>query len=253
MYFGDVLKALGRRWYVLVAGLVVIAVAAGLAIKWVPTQYEASGQMLLLLPADATGITTPTNPYINLQAGLITTASVVAGTLSTKDSQREMKAKGFTSEYAVALDPGGGPLLLITADDTNPQRAVATRDEVIKRLDGELARIQQDENVPVTQLIHSRTFSVTQFAEALPGSKIRALAVIGAVGVILTLIVALMIDRYRPARKRPRRSRARRSRETGPDDETQADPQSPSVDNDSELASSATSTVEHEVVGEPRR
>lgn len=232
MYFTDVLQALKRRWRVLVVGAVLIAIAAGGAIKFVPTQYEASGQMLLLLPADATGVTTPTNPYINLQSGLVTTASLIASNVSTKDTQRAMKAAGYTSEYAVALSPEGGPLLLITADDTDPKRATATRNEVIKRLTAEIARIQTTENVPPQQLIHPRTFSVTKSGEALPGSKIRALAVIGAGGIILTLIIALAIDRFRGSDKRRRPSRKER-RESAENETAEVEPESKSAENES--------------------
>ena len=50
---------------------------------------------MLLLPADATGAATPTNPFLNLQPGLTITASLIAGAVSTKETQRDMVATGF--------------------------------------------------------------------------------------------------------------------------------------------------------------
>ncbi len=208
MYFQDAIRILLRRWYVVLAGLLLILAASGAAVALVPTDYQASGQVLLLLPADATGVATPTNPYLNLQSGLTVTASLIAGNVTTKDAQRDMVANGFTSDYAVALNPGTGPLLIVTAEDNDTDAAVATRDEVIRRLARELERIQLEESVPTSQIIHSRTDSVGTQAEALPGSKIRALAIVAAVGLVLTTIVAFIADRALLARSSNRRQRA---------------------------------------------
>lgn len=199
MDFLDALRVLGRRWYFVLIGLILMAGASGIAIKVVPTMYEASGNLLLLLPADATGKLTPTNPYLNLEPGLTSTASLIAGTISTKDTRRAMKQAGFGSKYSVALNPGAGPLLVISAEDTNPTAAIRTRDELVRRLDAELKRIQDDENVVPRQFIHSRPNSVSQQAQALPGSKIRALAGITGLGVTLTLLFTFLFDRFRLA------------------------------------------------------
>jgi hypothetical protein len=186
-----------------VTGFLLMAVAAFAAMSWVPTTYQASGQVLLLLPSEATGAKTPTNPYLNLQDGLTMTASLVAGTLTTKDTQRELGGGGFTSEYAVALNPGGGPLLLITTKDTDPDEAMATRDALITRVAGELQRMQRSVDVPRSQWMHTSTNALGERAEALPGSKMRALMVILAAGVTVTLVGAFVLDRLRSGPRRP--------------------------------------------------
>ena len=211
MYFVDALKVIVRRWVIVVVGLVSMAVAAVGVISVVPTEYQATGQLILLLPADSTGPTTPTNPYINLPSELTTTASLLAGTLMTKDSERDMVAKGYESEFDVAVVIGAGPLLIITTRDTDQDEAIATRDEVMRRLDAELGAIQEAVNVPERQLISARPSSVGSVAEALPGSKIRALAVVGGLGVTITLLVAFLRDR-----------RVRRKAEAAPDEHVDA-------------------------------
>jgi hypothetical protein len=206
MDFLDALKVLLRRWYAVLVGLVLIGAACGVAITRVQTGYEATGQYLLLLPADASGTKTPTNPFLNLQSGLVVTGSLIAGTLTTKESQRSLATAGFTSKYAIGLNPGGGPILSITTDDTDPSMAVATRDEVIRRLDAELLRIQVAVDVPRTQLIHATESGVSPTAEVVPGRKIKALAVIAGGGLVLTLVVTFSLDRYLLShrRRRPR-------------------------------------------------
>ena len=73
--------------------------------------------------------------------------------------------------------------------------AVKTRDEVIRRLRGELLRMQSEVGAPSRQLINMSINSAPEQADPLPGSKIRALAVIGGVGIFLTLFVAFTRDR----------------------------------------------------------
>src|SRR6478672_12252043 len=119
MYFMDAVRLLMRRWYVALIGLVLIAGGAAYALTSVPTQYQASGEMLFLLPPASTGPTTPSNPYINLVPGLTTTASLIATEAMTKDVSAELVKRGFTSEYSVALVPATGPLLTISTTDTD--------------------------------------------------------------------------------------------------------------------------------------
>ena len=188
---------IGRRWRVLLVGAVLTILGGLGCVFWVPTNYQAAGQLILLLPPQASGSSTPTNPYLNLEPGLTVAASLIASTVTTYEFEKAMENSGFTSKYSVALNPGAGPILEISAKDTDPAMAVRTRDEVITRLEVELARIQADAQAPERQLIHATTNSVPATADPLPGSKIRALAAIGGVGVTLTLIVAFARDRSR--------------------------------------------------------
>lgn len=205
MYFLDALKVLLRRWYVVVLGMAIVGGLCVLTIRTVPTQYQASGQMIMLLPPTATGVETPSNPYLNLQPGLTTTAGLITGTVMSKDSARALSKEGFTSEYAVGLVPDNGPLLLITATDIDPAAAVATRDAVMEMLDQELARIQRNASVPGRQLITASPSNVGTHAEALPGSKMRALVAVFALGVVITVVLAFVVDRIAAARRRRRR------------------------------------------------
>lgn len=216
MYFLDALKVVKRRWYIVLVGALLTAAAAGVAIKVVPTSYQASGQMVLLLPPEAVEEGKTVNPFINLQAGLTVAATLIASNVSTMDEHEEMKARGFPSEYAVGLNPGAGPLLQVTVTDTDPKTVNATRDEVMRRLNSELKLIQAADKLPERQVIHSREYSVSAQPEVLRGSKLRALAVIGGVGITLTLVVAFALDRFLLRRSTTRR-RAGKQKDGGGD------------------------------------
>jgi len=205
VYFMDFVRVLTRRWYVLFAGLVLMGAAAVGVIMVVPTNYQASGNVLILLPP--TGTTDkPVNPYLNTPAGLNMAAIIVGGVVTTPEAQRDVKAAGFTSEFAVGQSPGTGvPLLNVTGEDTNPTMAVAPHDEAIRRLKRQRETMQADVGAPRDQRMVAQTFSVTTQAEAVAGAKARALAAVGAVGVVLTLIATFAVDRWR--RKSPKNGR----------------------------------------------
>jgi len=201
MYFMDAVKLLIRRWYVAVVGLVLIIGGAAYTANTVPTQYQASGEMLFLLPPDSTGARTPSNPYINLVPGLTTTAALIATEAMTKDVSTQLAAGGFTTEYSVALVPSTGPLLTISTTDTDPAKAVAMRDRVMLWLKERLAARQKAVSVPESQSIYTEDTNVGKGAEIVPGDKIRALAGVGGAGMILTLLTAFALDKLLSRRK----------------------------------------------------
>lgn len=201
MYFMDAVRLLLRRWYVAVVGLVLIIGGAAYTANTVPTQYQASGEMLFLLPPDSTGARTPSNPYINLVPGLTTTAALIATEAMTKDVSTQFAADGFTTEYSVALVPSTGPLLTISTTDVDPAKAVAMRDRVMLWLKERLAARQKAVSVPESQSIYTEDTNVGKGAEIVPGDKIRALAGVGGAGMILTLLAAFAIDKLLSRRK----------------------------------------------------
>jgi hypothetical protein len=207
VYLVDALTVLVRRWYNVLAGVLVLAGGAAVVVKYVPTTYQASGQMVLLLPPGASGTERPISPWLNLQNGLTTAASLVSGAASTKDVEKEMKDQGHDADYAIAVVPGAGPVISITAKDSNPALATATRDALMAWVDRELRRIQDEVDVPQAQYISATRSSVSSTAEALPGSKLRALAALGAVVGLLTLALTFGIDRLLARRAARRASR----------------------------------------------
>lgn len=232
IYLSDVLGLLRRRWYVLLVGLLLVAGGAGAVLLKSPVSYQATGQLLLLLPPQAGG-DKPINPYLNLDPGLSTTAALIASTVNAPETQRTVAEAGHTAQYSIALIPNTGPLLVITTEGPDPQQAIATRDEVIRRLQGELDRIQNEENAPKRQFIHTRTNSTFNEAEVLTGDRTRAVAAVGAAGLLAVLFVLVIWDRVaarRRSRPRPRRDHAAASAEREAESETASEPSRPEPD-----------------------
>ena len=198
------LAVLGRRWVVLGIGLALCGTLCWSVLHRVGSDYQASGQLVLLLPPDASGVETPSNPYVNLQPDLNTVASVVASSAMTSDTEHRLADEGFTAEYDVAVNPGTGPLLLITTMDEDPALAVATRDAVLRSVTADLAAMQVAADVPDRQLISATPSGVTVGAEVLPGSRLRALAGTATASLLLLLLVVFALDRLLERRVRSR-------------------------------------------------
>jgi hypothetical protein len=190
----DALRVLLRRWYVLFIGFALTAGLGFAVVSLVPTRYEARASFLLLLPAEATGADSPTNPYLNM-AELTATASIVTGVVTSPDAAQSMADAGFGSTYVLAMAPSNMPLVEVSAEDTDPERAIATVTEVTRRMTAELKRIQVEANAPARQTMYSRVYNVSQEAQPLTGSKMRALVVTAAVGGLLTIMGAFLVDR----------------------------------------------------------
>lgn len=211
----DMVRVLLRQWVVLLVGAV-LTVGTGLAaVQFVPATYQASGQLLLLLKPEASGESTPTNPYLNLDANLTTMASLIASTLSTKAAQEELAEAGFDAEVSVALRPGTGPLVSVSTAHGDPGVALRTRDEVIDRMQQVLEDLQDEANAPDRQRIESRTISTPETAVRLSGNKLRALAVVAALGIMITLTFVMVRDKGQ--RNRGPKTLSPRAAGDGPD------------------------------------
>jgi hypothetical protein len=225
VFVGDVVRVLARRWFVLGVGLLATGYLGWYVVNHAGTDYQASAQMVLLLPPEASGVTTPMNPYLNLPGGLSTVGALAAGHVMTHDAELALAADGFTAEYDVALSPGTGPLLVITTKAKDPAQALATRDQVMKEIAQTVATMQQDLDIPARQVISTQSSNVGSQAEVLPGSRLRAL--VGTVGaaMLVLLVIVFALDRAMPAKTSP--SSSRRSRKAAWEDApvSAADPQ----------------------------
>lgn len=203
MYFVDAVGVLLTRWYILVIGMALVVAGVFAAFVYVPTQYQATANVLLLLPQESTGSRNLTNPYLNLQPGLTTTATLIASDLNTKPFARQLAEEGLTSTFSVGLLPETGPLLVVTVEDSDPEMAAKTRDAVVELIGERLAVMQSDIDVPDEQRIFPRTNETDREAEVVPGSRLRAAAGIAGAGTVLAVLLTFAFDRL--ARRRAAR------------------------------------------------
>ncbi|MFN0030064.1 MAG: hypothetical protein ACKV2O_23150 [Acidimicrobiales bacterium] len=184
-----------QRWYLVLLWAVALVLGVVAVFVAVPTRYQASGQLLILPPAQPLAEGERRNTYLFLPDGMVLTAILLANTVNTPGLARELTDDGFTSTYTVGVVPGSGPLITITAKDVDPVQALALRDEVLERLEAELSRIQTAEGVPSSQLMEPRRFATSSQAEELAGNRIRAIIAVVVAGSILAVLSIKAVDR----------------------------------------------------------
>lgn len=206
MYFSEALAVVVRRWYIVAAASVLMAAAAFAVISVVPTEYQASGQVLLLPPSEPQREGSRINPYLSLPNGVTFTATLIANGATQPSVARDLAEAGFDSPYSVSVVPNTGPLIIISVKDSDPAAALRQRDELILRIEGELDRIQEQDDVSDNQRIAARRFNTSDVAEVLAGAKLRALGALGALGIVCTAVTVFGVERW-STRRRLRRAR----------------------------------------------
>lgn len=214
------MTALRRHWKILIAGLLVTAIAALLAMKILPPTYQATGSVIFISPAITTDGSSadpaqPANPYLNFGTPLAATADVIAASVNSDTTANRLSGGGATGTYQVALDPNSdAPLMSVEATARDGARAIATRNVVITEIRRELAAIQQGAGSPTNQLIRAQVVTISDKAPRVHGSLVRALAVVLAVGVILSCGAAVAAEGISRGRKRAEEEKAARGRAT---------------------------------------
>lgn len=197
----NLLSALRRRWYVVVAGILLTCAGAVAVSQFVPPTYTASANILFLPPQSTQQ--TGGNPYLALD-GLSPAAAAVGLAMSDDATTRALKQAGATGSFTVIPDTTtSGPVLLVSTTDTTAQGAVATLRLVAKEIPRTLSRLQAQTGAPRRSFITSATVADKTTATTQHKGQIRALLVVTAGGIALTLILASLIDGIILARRHP--------------------------------------------------
>lgn len=188
----DVMRALGRRWYVLVVGLVMTAGLAYGAYVVSPPEYTARGLILLLPSEVAVGETG--NPFLVL-GGLEQPAGIVVAYFASASAQAEVEDHSPTAQFLVAIDDSTrGPVIAVNVTDSSEEAALSTLDYLMDRIPEELERLQTEVAAPADAVITSMSLTADTVAEVDRSGMIRMVIAAIAVGMLVTGIVAFTLD-----------------------------------------------------------
>lgn len=197
MYWADLVRVLARRWYVLAPALAVTVVFAVLAVGSVPPHYEVSSTVIVLPPQRA-GVP-PTNRYAALPLNSV--ATLLAQSLSSDATRRGTTAAGLGDDYTATITTDGTPVVLLAA---RGQTQVEAR-QLVEMLQGKAQSALRDWQSPSPA---AEQMSISDLIPAgdpkpLHGSQIRALGAILVLGVVLSVLLALGVDRRAARRRAP--------------------------------------------------
>lgn len=187
------LKILARQWPVVVAGLLLTIVSIFQVGAMVAPSYEAKGTALLLSPgANA-------NPYLDFGPNLEVAADALMVVIQSPVGTETLEAAGATGQFK--LERTNGPLIDITATAGSEEEATRTVELVVTALETELETAQAAAAV-------DQRITLNELTEPVPvaklGSRIRAQAAVGALGLVCTVAAGLTVDAVRRQRQEAR-------------------------------------------------
>jgi ElaB/YqjD/DUF883 family membrane-anchored ribosome-binding protein len=202
----DLTAILGRRWLFVLCGLVLtIGVCVGLSAS-VPVSYIARSSLVLLPPPTVVGDNG--NPYLYL-GGLGQALDVLTRKLNADEISKPVEDAYPESEFIVFADTTTtGPILVIEGTGSTQADALAVMNDAASLAPETLRTLQTSLSVPSNALITVTPVAVDERPTVVDKDRIQAVGLAAAVGVILTLLLAV----YRDGRVQARALRKPRAR-----------------------------------------
>lgn len=204
--WSQTLRALARRWYLVLAGLLATAGLGAYVLLLVPPTFEASGSMLVLPSENQTEQSG--NPFLELDR-LSAPAEFVVARLNSDDTRASISAQVPTASYTVELDTASrGPVILVTASDETAEGAKTALDSVLVAIPEQLYSLQAGLGVPKVSAFSVMRLVVDPQATEVTNATTRALVAAVAAGLVATVAGTVMIDALIRRRRELRGSRA---------------------------------------------
>ena len=188
----EVVRALGRRWYVVLVGLLLTCGLVYGAYAASPPEYHARG-LVLLLPSEA-AVGKGGNPFL-LLSGLEQPAGILVAYFSSAPAQAQVRATSPTAQYQVAIeDSTRGPVISVDVVSKSPEETLSTLNSLVGQIPTELARLQQQVSAPANAVIGSMTLTVDQETQTDRAGTLRLMIAALVVGVVATALAAFAVD-----------------------------------------------------------
>jgi capsular polysaccharide biosynthesis protein len=212
MNTADTLRGLLRRWYIVVPGILLAVASAIGAFAVVHPGYQRTATQVLL-PGAGTVPAGATNPFLFL-GGLTQAADIVVQVMRSDQVLGEVTAEYPGTTVAVQRDPTtSGPVIQIVVTARSDAAAAGALSAAVDQSAAVLDRLQTEQHVDANDRMTVST--LTQDSTSTLQQKTRTLASAGAglAVLILTLVVASLVDGLSRRRRRSGTPWARRKAE----------------------------------------
>ncbi|MFF9813116.1 hypothetical protein [Streptomyces sp. NPDC014006] len=201
---GNVADALLRRWYVVVAALLLTAAGAWQVVRPAP-QYVGSAVVVLKPPVTRN----QPNQLTNLQPPLALVSYSVIQQLQSPAGDRELRAAGVEGTYHLVPRNSGTsatpryliPSVQVQAQASDSDAAVTAVRRVVDVYTRHVGALQTSQTVPDGARITASVL-VSPSAAAVRGTPSRGLAGAALLGMAGGVVGALWLDRYLTGRRK---------------------------------------------------
>jgi hypothetical protein len=218
MDLAEICRVMGRRWYVLLPGLLVTAALTVGAFVTVPVTYRSQSTVALLNSQRATAAFDG-NPFLSTQASLTGMADMLARNLNSDDSLADLRAQGATGAPAAKIaDNAQGPLVWLTVSGSDRDAVLASDKLLTAYAAKRLEQLQQDQSVTSQARIRMVTIVPPQNPVAETKTRLEYLVLAGLAGIVVSMVATFYVE----ARLR-RPAGGGRPQPPGPDEALKAD------------------------------
>jgi hypothetical protein len=197
-------KTLLRRWYLTLGGLLLSCALCFVCLLLIPPIQEVKSSVLLLPPKSAVGL--GGNPYLGL-GGLKQPVDVLVRALTSQATVEGIKRQWPDTTYTVEPDYlTNGPILVITVDDKNPAASLNVTKQLLTLTPSTLDALQSVLGVRPNAQITSTVIAQDIVPVVVRKQQLRALVLIGALGLGGTALLVGMVDGLLTSRSRRRRA-----------------------------------------------
>jgi hypothetical protein len=210
MDLAEVARIIRARWYVLLPLLLLtVALAVGVD-KSVPTKYQSTSSISLLASQSATTGTSTVpgtgNAFLNFNSSLNDTADFLVRRMGSNDAANDLRGRGVTEAYIVALAAGAqGPFISLAVTGTNPQHVLASMRTLTTYTQEQLQAVQQQASVRPVDMIRSLVIVPPGPPSAQTKTKTQDVLGAGIGGLVVTFLAVFVVENIAASRKRRRR------------------------------------------------
>lgn len=207
MTLSNLLRNLGRRWYLVLAGLLITTGLCFASYSAVSPTYERAASVLLL-PGSQT-IPSGGNPYLYL-GGLGQASDILVASVNASSVRNAILLGHPATEIFMTRDPASsGPLVTVSSSGPNDADVTATLERALTAIPKTLSELQVQANVPATARITSLQLTTDPTSVLIRKNQLQAVGLVAAGGTALTLLVVGFVDGLLLSRQRSRRGGAR--------------------------------------------
>lgn len=207
MFVRDMLISCLRRWYFLLAGLIVTGVLTYFAFTMVSPTYEAKASIVLIPPAVA--VTVGDNPYLYL-GGLEQALGVLQVKAASPEVSGSLLEKFPGSSIAMSKDgTTSGPIMAVTVSAETPEQTMELLNSTLALIPSTLTTLQEELHVPAKSVITAMPLSLDLKPTKISKKQIQMTAMAAVGGLAASLLLTGFIDRLMSREKSARQGKRR--------------------------------------------
>ncbi len=204
MRLKELIRSLARRWYVVLAGLVLTAGMCSVVYAKVPATYEASGSLVLMPPSATVGNTG--NPYLYL-VGMSQALDVLTRRANAAEVRDPVLNQFPGMTYSIDADRStSGAIVVVKVSAPGPSETMGGLKAALATVSATLKTMQDELSVADFSRINLKTIVVAPEPTRENKAQLQLMIVATGVGVVGTVLLARMLDGLLLARGIARRN-----------------------------------------------